>query len=86
MKRTKIGRYLVREPDVCHGKLTFRGTRVPVETVLSRLGKRRSIEDILSSWPELKRAAIAEAINLAAASLLERYPGEAEAVDEPTHS
>ena len=31
-------------------------------------------------------AAIAEAINLAAASLLERYPGEAEAVDEPTHS
>ncbi len=75
MKPIRIGRQLIKEPGVCHGKLTFKGTRVPVETVLSRIGKGRSIEDILKSWPELRRAAIVEAINLAAASLVERFEG-----------
>ena len=86
MKPVRIGRYLIKDPAVCHGKLTFRGTRVPVETVLNRLGKGRSIDQILKGWPELKRAAITEAIHLAAASLLERYQGWPEAVREPAHS
>ena len=86
MEPVRIGRYLIKDPGVCHGKLTFKGTRVPVETVLNRLGKGRSIDEILKSWPELRRAAITEAIHLAAASLVERYQGPAEAVREPAHS
>ena len=86
MKPARIGRYLVKDPGVCHGKLTFKGTRVPVETVLNRLGKGRSIDDILNSWPELTRAAIAEAINMATATLVERYQGQSETVHEPAHS
>ncbi len=39
-----VGKHLVIDPRVCHGALTFRGTRVPVETVLLRLQRR-------SSWP-----------------------------------
>jgi uncharacterized protein (DUF433 family) len=66
MKRSKVGRYLVVEPKVCHGKLTFKGTRVPVETVLHFLAKGKTIEGILADWPELKREAIEEAIELAA--------------------
>jgi uncharacterized protein (DUF433 family) len=65
-----IGKFLVRDPRICHGELTFRGTRVPVETVLIRLGKGRSVESILESWPELKRDAIEEAVTIAAALLL----------------
>jgi uncharacterized protein (DUF433 family) len=86
VKPLRIGRYLIKDPGVCHGKLTFKGTRVPVETVLNRLGKGKSIDEILRSWPEIKRAAITEAIQLAAASLLERYQDQAETVREPTHS
>ena len=86
MKKVKIGRYLVQDPGVCHGKLTFKGTRVPVETVLNRLGKGRSIDEILKSWPELRRAAVAEAIYLATAILVERYQGEAKPVHESAHS
>jgi uncharacterized protein (DUF433 family) len=86
MKPLRIGRHLIKDPGVCHGKLTFKGTRVPVETVLNRLGKGRSIEDILESWPELTRTAIAEAVNLATATLVERYQGRGETAHEPAHS
>ncbi len=73
-KPMNIGRYLVRDPRVCHGELTFRGTRVPVETVLLRLGKGRSVKSILESWPELTRAAIEEATTLAAGLLAFKLP------------
>jgi uncharacterized protein (DUF433 family) len=86
IKAARIGRHLVKDPRICHGKLTFKGTRVPVETVLNRLGKGRSIDEILNSWPELTRTAITEAIHLATATLVERYQGEPKAVHEPTHS
>jgi uncharacterized protein (DUF433 family) len=28
-----VGRYIVTEPSICHGKPTFRGTRIFVEDV-----------------------------------------------------
>ena len=37
MNRIEIGEYLVVDPEVCHGQLTFKGTRIPVETVLTFL-------------------------------------------------
>ncbi|HEV3447268.1 MAG TPA: DUF433 domain-containing protein [Gemmataceae bacterium] len=85
MKPARIGRYLVKDPGVCHGKLTFKGTRVPVQTVLGRVSKGKSIDDILKSWPELRRAAIVEAINMATASLVERYESQPETVHEPAN-
>jgi uncharacterized protein (DUF433 family) len=62
MKRLEIGKYLVVDPIVCHGKLTFRGTRVPVSTVLTFLSMGDSIGDILRNWPELSREAVEAAI------------------------
>jgi uncharacterized protein (DUF433 family) len=73
MKRKLIGRYLVSDPKVCHGKLIFTGTRVPVETVLHFLGKGKSVEAILQDWPELTPEAVAEAIDLAAAALTRQH-------------
>lgn len=75
MKRSEIGKHLVVDPKVCHGKLTFRGTRVPVSTVLTFLGMGNSIDDILRNWPELSREAVEEAIRLAADCVHERYSG-----------
>ena len=33
----QIGRYIVADPRVCHGKLTFRGTRIFVSDVLEQV-------------------------------------------------
>jgi uncharacterized protein (DUF433 family) len=34
MKRKVFGNYIVADPKICHGKLTFLGTRIFVEDVL----------------------------------------------------
>ena len=39
MSLLEVGKHLVIDPGVCFGKLTFRGTRVPVEAVLARLAR-----------------------------------------------
>src|SRR5260370_39703884 len=57
MSLLEVGKHLVIDPDVCFGKLTFRGTRVPVEVVLARLAKGKTIEYIQGSWPYLKSEA-----------------------------
>jgi uncharacterized protein (DUF433 family) len=68
MKPLAVGEFLVVDTRICHGKLTFKGTRVPVEAVLAFLAQGETIEQILQSWPELKRVAVEEAIRLAAAA------------------
>jgi uncharacterized protein (DUF433 family) len=73
-------------PGVCFGKMVFRGTRVPVKTVLTYLAMGETINDILAGWPELKREAVREAIELAAAALQNRYQIERKGDHEPRHS
>jgi len=73
MKRLKVGEHLVIDPSVCHGKLTFEGTRIPVETVLLFLSTGRTIDWILAEWPRLTKEAVEEAMRLAIAALVERY-------------
>ena len=83
MQPVEVGQHLVIDPRVCHGQLTFRGTRVPVETVLIYLAKGRSLEQILADWPQLKREAVVEALHLAATALVERYAGRVKGANEP---
>ncbi|HEV8713086.1 MAG TPA: DUF433 domain-containing protein [Candidatus Binatia bacterium] len=71
-KRQALGQYIVADPEICHGQLTFKGTRILVETVLSYLAAGRSIEWALAEWPRLSRAAVQEALQLATAALVER--------------
>jgi uncharacterized protein (DUF433 family) len=68
-----VGEYLVVDPRVCHGELTFRGTRVPIATILSYLRKGYSQAYLRKSWPEVSAEAIEEAISLASEQLVERY-------------
>lgn len=69
LRRKEIGKYLVIDPEICHGKMTFKGTRIPVKAVLTFLSKGESIEALLDDWPELSREAIEEAMILAAEAL-----------------
>ena len=79
----EVGNYLVIDPEICHGQMTFRGTRVTVDTVLTFLAKGYTIDQLLRSWPELQRSAIEEAIYMASHSLQERYALPSAAVAEP---
>ena len=73
MTRVEIGKYLVIDPEICHGQLTFKGTRIPVETALAYLAMGYSIEQIIRKWPQLRSDAIEEAVDIATEALLERY-------------
>ena len=75
MNRIELGEYLVVDSEVCHGQLTFKGTRVPVEAVMTFLAMGYTIDDVLEEWPYIERAAINEALLFASNLIVERYPG-----------
>jgi uncharacterized protein (DUF433 family) len=66
-QRAELGRYIVADPDVCHGKPTFKGTRIMVWQVLEDVGDGRSWDFICNTrWGgKIPLAAVAEAIRLA---------------------
>lgn len=85
MKPRSVGKHLVVDPRVCHGRLTFRGTRVPVQTVLHVISEGRTITQVLRGWPELSREAIAEAIQMAGDALVQKTGARMVAADEPVY-
>ena len=65
-------RYLVADPEICHGKLTFRGTRILVADVLDQVAAGLAWETIIEEWRgSITQEAIAEAVRLARQALLE---------------
>jgi len=65
----EIGSYLVSDPEVYHGELTFKGTRIPVRTVLTFLGMGENVDELLKGYPSLCREAIQDGIRFAKATL-----------------
>ena len=53
-------------PKVMMGKPVIRGTRIPVELILRKLGEGATEDDLLDAYPRLKRADIQAAIGYAA--------------------
>lgn len=41
------------KPEVCHGKLTVRGLRYPVENLLELLASGMTHDEILEDYPDL---------------------------------
>jgi len=56
-------------PDVALGKPVIRGTRIPVELLLRKLGEGATENDLLDAYPRLTRADIKAALTYAAAAL-----------------
>ncbi len=70
-----MGQYIVADPEICHGKPTFRGTRIMVWQVLDALARGESAEAIVAAWDgKVSREAIAETVRLAREAL--RIPAE----------
>ena len=68
--RKLLGRHVVVDPQICHGKPTFRGARILVADVLEQVSTGVSWEAIIAEWNgNLTREAIAEAVALASEAL-----------------
>ncbi len=76
MSRVEVGEHLVIDPEILHGRMTFKGTRVPVSLVLEYLEDGLPIDEVERHWPQVSRAAAQEAVRLAAESLCLRYQAE----------
>lgn len=72
MAEQLIGRHIVSDPGICHGKPTFRRTRILVSDVLEQLADGMAWETVIQEWHgSISREAIAEALLLATRALLE---------------
>ena len=64
--------YITADPEVMHGAVCFRGTRVPVSVVLDNLAGGETAVTILGEYPSLKPEHIPAAIGYAADLARER--------------
>lgn len=66
-----MGRHIVSDPKICHGKPVFRGTRVLVSDVLEQVASGMAWETIVEEWNDsITKEAIGEAVELASQALL----------------
>jgi len=67
-----MGRYIVTDPEICHGKPTFRGTRILVADVLEQVADGLAWETIIEEWRgSITHEAIAEVVRLSRQAFLE---------------
>lgn len=64
--------YITSDPQIMHGTVCFRGTRIPVSVVLDNLADGETPERILHQFPTLKPEHIPAAIAYAAELARER--------------
>ncbi len=67
-----VGRHIIVDPKICHGKPTFKGTRILVADVLEQVAEGLAWETIIEEWRgSIRQVAIAEAIGLAGQAFLD---------------
>jgi uncharacterized protein (DUF433 family) len=80
MKRKLFGKYIVADPKICHGKLTFLGTRILVKDVLDLVATGMPWSRIIKECHGgITEEALAEAVRLAGRAFMEHadeYSGE----------
>jgi uncharacterized protein (DUF433 family) len=72
-KRTELGQYIVADPEICHGQLTFKGTRIMVKSVLEMLARGWDWNRIVAAYNgHISHDAVAEVVKLASEALIEK--------------
>ncbi len=73
--RKVLGRYIVADRAICHGKPTFAGTRILVADILEQVANGMAWEAIVDDWGgAVSKEAIAEAVRLARDAWLTQEP------------
>jgi uncharacterized protein (DUF433 family) len=71
METKTLGRYIISDPKICHGKPTFRGTRILVADVLEQMASGMDWIAIVEEWRGcVCKEAIAAALRLAREALV----------------
>ncbi len=68
-----IDNYIVADPNICHGKPTFKGTRVMVWQVLEMLASGENQKEIIKAFPSLTREHIKSALEYASSITRQNY-------------
>ncbi len=65
-QKIQLSQYIVADPEICHGKPTFLGTRIMVGQVLKQVAKGMAWDEIVAQWRgAITKEAITEAVDLA---------------------
>jgi len=64
--RLEISKHIVTDSEICHGKPTFKGTRVMVWQILEMLEGGMSVKEILEEFPSLAKEHVKAALHYAA--------------------
>lgn len=65
MAKVVINRYIVADPKICHGKPTFKGTRIMVWQILEMLSQGETEKKVIEAFPSLNKQHIKAALNYA---------------------
>ena len=70
--KKRIGRFIVADPKICHGNLTFAGTRILVMDVLDLVASGMPWNEIIRQCHgSISKEAIAEAVRNAGRAFIE---------------
>jgi len=73
MQRIEINDYIVADPKICHGKPTFKGTRVMVWQVLELLEAGQTAKQIQEDFPDITEKHVKAALHYASSLTKEGY-------------
>jgi len=59
-------KWIIVDPEICHGKPIFKGTRILVSDIIELIAHGESIERILEEYPSLNKEMIKEALEYSA--------------------
>ena len=73
MKKVNVNDYIVADPQIAHGKPTFKGTRVMVWQVIDMLKDKESEKEIMGAFPSLTPSHIKAALEFASKLMKQGY-------------
>ena len=71
--RIALHRHIIADPSICHGKPTFKGTRIMVWQVLEMLASGTTVAEARAAFPTLNATHIKAALEYAASITRENY-------------
>ena len=71
--RIILHKHIIADPAVCHGKPTFKGTRIMVWQVLDMLAEGETPKEVRVAFPTLTLAHIRAALEYASSITRENY-------------
>lgn len=55
VREEERSQYLEYDDAVCGGRLVFKGSRLPIDCILTMMAKGYEVKDIFESYPQLKK-------------------------------